>query len=144
MTAPNIAPRMDGDEPTCSGETCPRFYWSNVDDQCMSVFCGRGDDLLRFCQSQPEKVPCIPMLRCQRDELREERDAARRELCEADAGVGMGEGVGLNHYTAGLVANDGVAGTDFRIRVMEYAVERQWSYLYAPAPPATGEEGVEG
>ena len=117
-TEPKIAPRFVDGEPVCSGEECPRFYWSNVDDQCMSVFCGRGDDLLRFCQSQPEKVPCIPMLRCQRDELREERDAARRELCEE------------KEWTETRLGSRPCDTMYIKHTIEEYAVSRGWSYLY--------------
>jgi hypothetical protein len=119
-----ISPRIVDGEPTCSGRECPRCYGA-FDFQ---LWCGSVGGLnsvpIITDQNLVPSMSCLPALRRQRDD-------ARRELCEADAGVGMGEGVGLDHYTAGLVGNDGLAGRDFRIRVMEYATSRGWSYLYA-------------
>lgn len=64
-----IAPRTVDGEPMCSGEQCPAFYWSDVGDDCVSTFCGSGKDrIARFCQSRPEKVPCIPAIRQERDD----------------------------------------------------------------------------
>lgn len=69
-----IRPRLIDGEPTCSGEECPALDL-------------RQPDSLSFCRLMPNEPrnpqgrPCIPGLRRLLAEAREERDAARRELC---------------------------------------------------------------
>jgi hypothetical protein len=113
MGTADIAPRIVDGEPYCTGVDCPA--WPRND--------------LLSCKHNHAGV-CVEAIHRQRDERTAERDTARQELCEADAAVGLGEGVGLDHYTKGVVGAEGRLGNDIRKRAAEYATSRNWFYLY--------------
>ena len=142
-----IAPRIVDGEPTCSGEECPAWKVETIMiPNDMGVEWRETHAHCTLGGAFPSAA-CVPMLRrllatrteeCihlnaandaemkRADRLQEERDAARRELCEACETIG--------YYFLGSGADRENA-----------AASRGWSYLYAPAPPATGtEEGGEG
>jgi hypothetical protein len=97
---PEIAPRIVNGEPTCSGEACPAFKeTTGMNDECFAE--------MAFGEWINEGDDCIPGLRRQRDERTEERDAARRVVCEqVDCLTG--------HCTT----------------AEQYAEANNWSYLY--------------
>jgi hypothetical protein len=141
-TEPKIAPHIVNGEPTCSGEECPA--WESVSDICEMHVCtaARGRPV-----AHADKL-CLPGLRRQRDDLHEknkeavvalvahsenetrllnasiqaceERDTARRELCEHYAGI-------HSRVRADLLDS---SWHHFENVLRRYAASRGWSYLY--------------
>ena len=103
MTDPTheIAPRIVDGEPECSRQ-CP-VYRETADGEMFDAC--HAD--MAFGENTLDGEPCIPGLRRQRDERTEERDAARRVVCEqVDCLTG--------HCTT----------------AEQYAEANNWSYLY--------------
>lgn len=103
---PVIAPIIIDNEPTCSGEACPQYLY--YDGPRCALVDGGAD---RFLDDGKKHLDCFPGLRQQRDE-------ARRELC--DFAVLQG---------GWLSVPDKEKCRD------EYAASRGWGYLYEEETP---------